>query len=154
MQMESMNEPKRVVLRFHVQHELEETAINNQFFALYDPDYSRSDCFSHMMAPNESSKMHIVLDINCKSHPTIDNNTIEYQVFKVKKKGELYVMNTLIESETKFQVSQFEKLNSVACEFARRRCERIKWGTDRYQSEELVGDRPVHTGQSPPTFVS
>lgn len=90
--MESMNKPKRVVLRFHVQHELEEAAINNQFFALYGSDHPKSDFFSHMIAPNESSKMHIVLDINCKLHPIIDNNTIEYQVFKVKKKGELYVI--------------------------------------------------------------
>lgn len=47
------------------------------------------------MAPNESSKMHIVLDINYKLHPSIDNNKIEYEVFNVKKKVELYVVISL-----------------------------------------------------------
>lgn len=113
--MESNNDPKRVVLRFHVQHELEEAAINERFFALYGPEPPKNDFYSHLMAPNESSKMHIVLDIHCKSHPTIDNSKIAYEVFKVEKKDEF----------------EFKKLNSAACKFARARCERIKWGTDR-----------------------
>lgn len=113
--MESINDPKRVVLRFHVQHELEEAAINERYFALYGPTHSKSDTFSHLMAPNESSKMHIVLDINYKLHPSIDNNKIEYEVFNVKKKDDF----------------EFEKLNSAASKLARARCERIKWGTTR-----------------------
>lgn len=43
------------------------------------------------MAPNESPMMHIVLDMHCKTVPTVDLDTIEYQVFKAKKKDELYV---------------------------------------------------------------
>ncbi|KAF2818326.1 hypothetical protein CC86DRAFT_337367 [Ophiobolus disseminans] len=138
IQMESMLDPKRVVLRFHVQHELEETAINERFFALYGPGHPKNDSFSHLMAPNESSKMHIVLDINYKSHPTIDNNTIEYEVYNVKKNHEF----------------EFEKLDGSACKLARVRCERIRWGTDRAQSEELDGVRALHVGQSPAMFVS
>lgn len=83
-------EPKRVVLRFHVQHELEEAAINKRFFELHGPKPLNTDFFSHLMASNESSHMHIVLDIHCKSNPTIDNSKIVYEVFKVKKKDELY----------------------------------------------------------------
>jgi hypothetical protein len=69
--MESMKNPKRVVLRFHVEHECEEAAINKRFLALHGPDYT---------------------------HPTIDNNNIEYEVFKVKKKVDLYVIVTLKQS--------------------------------------------------------
>lgn len=152
--MESNNDPKRVVLRFHVRHELEEAAINEQFFALYYPEPPKNDFYSHLMAPNESSKMHIVLDLHCKSHPTIDNSKIAYEVFKVEKKDELYVVISPAEVQTKRCVSEFEKLHGAACKFARVRCERIKWGTDRSQSEELDGDRALHVGRSPPTFVS
>lgn len=90
-EMESDNEPKRVVLRFDVRYELEEAAINERFFALYPPEPPRDDFFSHLMAPNETSKMHIVLDIHCKSHPTIDNSNVTYEVFKVKKRDNLFV---------------------------------------------------------------
>jgi hypothetical protein len=95
--MESTNQPKRVVLRFHVQHELKEAAINERFFALYGPEPPKNDFYSHLMAPNESSKMHIVLDLHCKSHPTIDNSKIECEVFKVVKKDDLYAAPSLAE---------------------------------------------------------
>lgn len=91
VKMELINDPKRVVLRFHVQHELEEAAINKQFFALYGPEPLNNDFYSHLMAPNESSQMHIVLDMYCKSHPIMNNCEIVYEVFKVKKNDELYV---------------------------------------------------------------
>ncbi|KAF2438704.1 hypothetical protein P171DRAFT_423034 [Karstenula rhodostoma CBS 690.94] len=115
--MGSISNPKRVVLRFSVQYEREEAAINEQFFALHGPEPPNKDFFSHLMAPNESSKMHIVLDIHCNSHPTIDNSMIAYEVYKVKKNGNF----------------KFEKLDAVACQYARKRCEliRIKWGTSR-----------------------
>jgi hypothetical protein len=63
--MQSTNAPKRVVLRFHVQHELEEAAINERIFALFSPK-PIDDFYSHLMAPNESSNMHIVLDLIVK----------------------------------------------------------------------------------------
>jgi hypothetical protein len=89
--MGSIDGPKRVVLRFSIQHEHEEAAINEQFFAQYGPEPPDKDFFSHLMAPNESTKMHIVLDINCNSCPAVDSSTITYEVFKVKKNGNLYV---------------------------------------------------------------
>ena len=153
VKIESMNSPQRVVLRFHVRYELQEAAINERFFALYGHIYPADDVFSHMMAPNESSKMHIVLDINPKSHPTIDNNKIEYAVFRVTKKNDLYVVMSLVEGDTKPCFSEFEKLDT-ACDSARVRCARIKWGTDRSQSEELDGVRASHVGHCPATFVS
>ena len=51
------------------------------------------DYYSHLCAPNESSKMHIVLDLNCKTVPAVDDlHKIEHLVFRVsKKENELYV---------------------------------------------------------------
>jgi hypothetical protein len=87
----SMDNPKRVVLRFSIQYEREEAAINEQFFAQHGPEPPDKDFFSHLMPPNESPTMHIVLDIHCNSHPTIDSSTIAYEVYKVRKNGKLYV---------------------------------------------------------------
>ncbi len=87
--MEGTKVPKRVVLRFSVKYELEEAAINERFFALFGPK-PVDDFYSHLMASN-SSKMHIVLDIHCKSSPLVDLQTIAYEVFKVRKNGDLYV---------------------------------------------------------------
>jgi hypothetical protein len=89
--MGSIHNLKRVVLRFSVQNEREKATINEQFFALHGPEPPNKDFFSHLIALNESSKMHIVLDINCNSHPTINNSMISYKVFKVRKNSNLYV---------------------------------------------------------------
>jgi hypothetical protein len=83
--------PKRVVLRFKVIYELEECAINKSFFARvgYEP---KNDYYSHLMAANDSSNMHIILDLHCNTNPTINNCTLLYEVYKVfKKDGKLYV---------------------------------------------------------------
>lgn len=64
--------------------------MNDFFLALYGHTYSKSDFFSHLVAPNDSS-MHIVLDLNCKARPTISDSEIQYEVFRVKKRGDLDV---------------------------------------------------------------
>ncbi|KAF2105243.1 hypothetical protein BDV96DRAFT_464183, partial [Lophiotrema nucula] len=109
VKMGSINKPKRVVLRFSVQYEREEAAIEEQFFAQHGPEPPDEDFFSHLMAPNESSKMHIVLDMYCNSHPAVDSSTIAYEVVKVRKNGNLHV----------------PKLDATASQYARRRCEGI-----------------------------
>ena len=54
--------PKRIVLRFNVLFEREEPAILEAFVALYGLE-DFQDYYVHLCAPNESSKMHIVLDL-------------------------------------------------------------------------------------------
>lgn len=83
--MEQAGEPKRIILRFRDQYELEEEAIKTQYFALYGPASPANDYFAHLVAPNKSSNIYIILDILCKSHPIIDNNELLYEVFKVRK---------------------------------------------------------------------
>jgi hypothetical protein len=86
--------PKRIVLRFLVEYELEERAILQAYFALFGPKPVEEfeDFFSHLIPANESPKMHIVLDLYCKSVPSVDIQAIEYQVFKVKKSDGLYAV--------------------------------------------------------------
>lgn len=60
--MGSIIKLKRVVLRFSVQYKREETAITKQFFAQHGFEPLDKDFYSHLMAPNKSSKMHVVLD--------------------------------------------------------------------------------------------
>lgn len=145
--------PRRIVLRFNVDYELEEAAIIERFFALFGPKPA-DDFYSHLIAPNESSKMHIVLDVHCKTIPTVDLSALEYEVFKVKKKDELYVVLSRKDIVTNHRVSYFEQLTKTACEYARSRCNALSWGTDRRYPEELDGDRPAQVGHSPPRFVS
>ncbi|KIW99649.1 uncharacterized protein Z518_11062 [Rhinocladiella mackenziei CBS 650.93] len=82
--------PRRIVLRFHVNYELEEAAIIERFFAISGLNPA-DDFYSHLMAPNESPMMHIVLDMHCKTVPSVELDKMEYEVFKVKKKDELHV---------------------------------------------------------------
>ena len=63
--------PKRIVIRFSVQHEQEKLTILEAFFAFHDLKGFK-DYYSHLCAPNESSKMHIVLDFYCKAVPTVN----------------------------------------------------------------------------------
>ena len=82
--------PKRVVFRFHQKYELEWATVIDKYFASLGSD-PNGDFYSHLMAPNMSSKMHIVLDLHCKTISPIDPSTIAYEVFKVKKADELCV---------------------------------------------------------------
>ncbi|KAK5246699.1 hypothetical protein LTS13_008095 [Exophiala xenobiotica] len=83
------SDPRRIVFRFPVTYELEEAAIVMGFFGMFGRD-PQDDYFSHLMAPNESStKMHIILDMHCKTVPEVNLDDIEYEVFKVKKNNEL-----------------------------------------------------------------
>lgn len=113
--------PKRIVLRFDVNYELEEAAMIETFFALFGPKPA-DDFYSHLCPPNVSSKMHIVLDLHCKTVPIVDLHAIEHAVFKVKKGDELYVVLSLEETVANQQVSHFKQLDNGAYEYARQRC--------------------------------
>jgi hypothetical protein len=132
--------PKRVVLRFLEEYELEEWDILQAYFALFGPE-PVDDFFSHLIPANESSKMHIVLDLHCKSVPIVDLQAIEYQVFKVKKGDGLYAVISPPKILANQQVSNFKELNESACKYARHHSQLIFWGTDRRYPEESDGVR-------------
>lgn len=86
--------PKRVVLRFDEKYEFEEAAILEAYFASYGPQPDE-DFFSHLCPPNPI-KMHIVIDIHSRTVPDVDLHRIPYEVFKVKKAGDLWVRSVLL----------------------------------------------------------
>lgn len=88
--------PKRVILRFEEQYELDWEAIIRTCFATLGSDPG-GDYYPPLTAPNMSIKMHIVLDLGCKTVPYVDTSEIEYEVFKVKRIGELYLVLALWE---------------------------------------------------------
>ena len=75
--------PQRIVLRFDVKYERE----TSQGLTLIE------DYYSHLCSPNESNKMHIVLDLYCKTFTKVDLSTIEHKVFKVRKSDNLCVFS-------------------------------------------------------------
>lgn len=87
------NIPKRIVLCFSLQYEREEAEILKAYFAKYGPEPINHDFYSHLMAPNTSSKMHIILDLHCKTNANVDLLLIDHQVFKVRKRDNLYVIH-------------------------------------------------------------
>ena len=84
--------PQRIVLRFDVRYEREEMAIINAFFTSQGLTLAE-DYYSHLCSPNESNKMHNVLDLYCKTITKVDLSTIEHKVFKVRKSDNLCVFS-------------------------------------------------------------
>ena len=79
------------LLRVNESYWLEIQATIDQFFEKYSLQPA-DDYFSHLQPANESVKMHVILDMYCRTIPMVDLGTIEYQVFKVKKNNQLYVV--------------------------------------------------------------
>lgn len=82
--------PKRIVLRLNVRHERETTDIIKSFFAKVNLEPG-DDYYAHLLAPGVSSKMHIILDLHCRTFPSVDLGTVAYEVFLVRKDADLYV---------------------------------------------------------------
>lgn len=83
--------PRRIVLRLHERYEQEWAAVIDTYFAFSGLDLN-DDFYPHLMAPNMSSKMHIVLDLRCKTMSPTDISAMVYEVFKVKKTGKMGVL--------------------------------------------------------------
>jgi hypothetical protein len=112
--------PKRIVLRFNVKYELKEVAIIKVFFALFGLKPT-DDFYSHLCAPNLSSKIHIILDLHYQTNSTVDLYAIEHEVFNIKKNSVLYIVLYLEGDLANQQVSHFKRLNNNTYELTRRR---------------------------------
>jgi hypothetical protein len=85
---------QRIVLRFDETFIGEWLDINIAFFE--SNGLETDDYYPHLCPPSsdQSNKMYIVLDMYTRRFPQVDCETMEYHVFKVKKKGNsLYVTN-------------------------------------------------------------
>ncbi|KAF2443730.1 hypothetical protein P171DRAFT_432915 [Karstenula rhodostoma CBS 690.94] len=112
--MATTNNPRRAVLRFHVRYERDEAAIVKQYLASTQSEQIKH-FFIHSIPPNQSSKMHTVLDLHHVENPTVDLDAIPYEVLFVEKKTDFV----------------FRKLEDNACKLAKARCRNLYWGTDR-----------------------
>ena len=74
------------MLRLHERHEREVETIIEAFFALYGLDPAR-DYYSHLCPPSYSNKTHVILDVHCKTVPSVSANIVsmEHKVYKVDK---------------------------------------------------------------------
>ena len=109
---------KRIILRFNERYALKEAIIIGKFFVLFGIK-SADDFYSHLYAPNLSSKIYIVLDLYCKIVPTVDLRTIEYKVFIMKKGDELYIVLYFKETVSDHRISNFKQLNDSVYEYTR-----------------------------------
>lgn len=80
--------PKRIVLRFHQKYEHEPGTITRRFFEAVNID-PHEDYFPHLCPPDDSTKMHLVIDLYCKSFPSVTLDEISHEVYRVKKTGDL-----------------------------------------------------------------
>ncbi|EXJ77900.1 hypothetical protein A1O3_09059 [Capronia epimyces CBS 606.96] len=76
--------PKRIVLRFHEKYEREPGTIIEKFFETVKIDPA-DDYFPHLCPPDDSTKMHVVIDLYCKSSPSVNLDQVSHEVYRVKK---------------------------------------------------------------------
>jgi hypothetical protein len=80
--------PKRIVLRFHEDYGWDH-GIQEKFFETMKIDPA-DDYFLHLVPPDDdSNKMHFVIDLYCKSFPTVNLDQVPHEVYRVKKKDDL-----------------------------------------------------------------
>jgi len=79
----AISHPRRIVLRLNDKHEQDCHTFAKKFFDRY-PDQATDDYFHRRILQQEdSSKIHIVLDMHCKQSPSADVREMPYNVFKV-----------------------------------------------------------------------
>jgi hypothetical protein len=80
--------PKRIILRFHEKYEHEPERITRKFFETINIDH-KEDYFPHLCPPDDSPKMHVAVDLYCKSFPSVNLDEILHEVYRVKKTYDL-----------------------------------------------------------------
>ncbi len=80
--------PKRIVLRFHERYERDPETITKCFFEAINID-PKDDYFPHLCPPDDSTKMHLVIDLYCRSFPLVDLDEVAHEVYRVRKKDNL-----------------------------------------------------------------
>ena len=80
--------PKRIVLRFHERYERDPETIRRKFFETINID-PKDDYFPHLCPPDDSTKMHLVIDLYCKSFPSVILDQVPHEVYRVKKPDDL-----------------------------------------------------------------
>jgi hypothetical protein len=126
--------PVRIVLPYREQPFQKPTAIINAFFTWRGIQPLREDYYTHICSDPRSSRLYLVLDLHCKTHPNVDLSNLDLEVFKVSGIDPLCV--TLFYNLTKLTVfSTFQDLGEVARKQVRQRSASLEWGEGTHSSQ-------------------
>ncbi|PYI26048.1 hypothetical protein BP00DRAFT_408133 [Aspergillus indologenus CBS 114.80] len=110
--------PVRIVLPYREQPFQKPTAIINAFFA-WRGIQPREDYCTHIHSDPRSSRLYLVLDLHCKTHPNVDLKKLDLEIFKVSG----------IDSFT------FQDLGEVARKQVHQRSASLDWGEGNHSSQ-------------------
>ncbi|KAI1916404.1 hypothetical protein LOZ53_003486 [Ophidiomyces ophidiicola] len=110
--------PVRIILGYREQPFQKPTAIINAFFT-WQGIQPLEDYYTHICCDPRSSRLYLVLDIHCKTHPNVDLNKLNLKVFKVVG----------IDSFT------FKDLGEVARKQVHQRSASLNWGEGNRSSQ-------------------
>lgn len=86
--------PVRIILRYREQPFQKPTAIINAFFTWRDIQ-PLEDYYTHICSNPPSSRLYLVLDLYCKTHPNVDLNKLDLEVFQVSGIDSLCVTSSM-----------------------------------------------------------
>lgn len=77
--------PRRAVFRVRMHSRIDPADILNKYFTYFDVDID-GDFYTREVTPKRSAITYIVLDLSSKTSPTVNLDTVTYDLFEVKKK--------------------------------------------------------------------
>lgn len=86
--------PVRIILPYREQPFQKPTAIINAFFT-WRGIQPLEDYYTHICSDPRSSRLYLVLDLHCKTHPNVDLNKVDLEVFKVSGIDSLCVTSSM-----------------------------------------------------------
>lgn len=86
--------PVRIILRYRERPFQKPAAIINAFFTWQDIQPLEDYC-THICSDSSSSRLYLVLDLYCKTHPNVDLNKLDLEVFQVSGIDSLCVNSSM-----------------------------------------------------------
>jgi hypothetical protein len=86
--------PVRIILGYRERPFLKPTAIINAFLTWRDIQ-PLEDYYTHICSNPPSSRLYLVLDLYCKTHPNVDLNNLDVEVFHVSGIDSLCVTSSM-----------------------------------------------------------
>ncbi|OJD18341.1 hypothetical protein AJ78_01654 [Emergomyces pasteurianus Ep9510] len=110
--------PVRIILGYREQPFQKPSAIINSF--TWRDIQPLDDYYTHICSNPSSTRLYLVLDLYCKTHPNVDLNELDLEVFKVFSGIDLFT---------------FKDLGEIARKQASQRSASLDWGKDKQSSQ-------------------
>ncbi|EEH02557.1 predicted protein [Histoplasma capsulatum G186AR] len=107
--------PVRIILGYREQPFQKPSTIINSFFTWRDIQ-PLDDYYTHICSNSPSTRLYLVLDLYCKTHPNVDLNELDLEVFKVSGIDSL-------------------DLGEIARKQVSQRSASLNWGEDKQSSQ-------------------